>query len=649
MFDRFALSPELDPKGFRAPCILSATVSLPEGLCGMGHSEPGPGRMEDEFSADRLPFVPKVQATAEPQGGDETATPVIDYLRGVAWADEVLEASLARLRRLSQGEEPPLRKLAEHVRFSEPVFAYRFLELLATIASAGEAREAVNLPRLLQTEGPRAFARSRPAERFQRTTSPELPRDLWDRGHGVSMICVTGASGIGKTAYAEGLAEEFAERRQSRVLQVKLTSSFAETGRRLAKHPDDALAELLRQLGVPAHEIPPERTERRSRYLHELAREPNWPPVIVLDDVLDGSQVLPLLPRVQGFVVATSREPLPDLQSHNAGIYELAPLDVEEAIRLIAESRTDLQVEKGDRAARMIAELCEGLPAAVHLVAASLRRATDQTIEAVALSLSSFKSAISDGTAAVTAAARLLGERLSEVELRIIAAIPGAGVDARAVATATGLAPGIVGDAMTTLLEEGILADADGDRVRLIPDIGESLRPGPSSAARKHMGEAQMQRCQALSKLLAAPDLAEFPRFAEWAAERVVEEGPAIVATLPEAAAQVSGLNRQVCEQFLKLTEQCPDWPEVHISMRPVLAIAGRLGDSKLEERAWSRIDANSARMEAAPTPEWTPEPTEPPADSVPTGLEHVRAKIPIVEGPGATATGPVYFGKRAI
>ena len=129
---------------------------------------------------------------------------------------------------------------------------------------------------------------------------------------------------MGKTRLAEEIAAAREREGIGPRLQVQLSrpASGLEL-QALARKAHDALLDLLLQLGVAEADVPAEPEQRKACYAARLAGQR---PVIVIDGVIDESQVLDLLPPADGAVVVTSRRPLPELFGGNAHHLALKPL-----------------------------------------------------------------------------------------------------------------------------------------------------------------------------------------------------------------------------------------------------------------------------------------------------------------------------------
>ncbi len=262
---------------------------------------------------------------------DQLKTPVrnerpgIDALDDFLWEtaswDPAVEEFLEQARRVGadRGSAATARQLLDEQLVAEPAMIYRLVRLLA---EAGELN-----PDHLAAACPGSPGGTRPGSGAD-PLGAALPlvgretelfrgdRGATRRGAGVSVLCITGPAGIGKTRLARAIVTAIGRRAPvGHQLEVSLRSAApGPEYRQLAKAPYDALAELLAQLRVREADIPATLAGRRARYAAELA---DRRPVILLDGVIDESQVLPLLPPRQGSVVVTGRAPLTGLNAHD--------------------------------------------------------------------------------------------------------------------------------------------------------------------------------------------------------------------------------------------------------------------------------------------------------------------------------------------
>ncbi|MEU4444447.1 tetratricopeptide repeat protein [Actinosynnema sp. NPDC050801] len=133
---------------------------------------------------------------------------------------------------------------------------------------------------------------------------------------------------------------------------------------------DDALASLLRALGVPGEAIPEGRGDREALYRSQLAARP--PVLVVVDNASSADQVLPLRPAGQAHrLVLTSRDNLP---VPGARRIELDVLSAAEAVAVLEDAVRS--VDPGDDritadpvTAGALAEACGFLPLALRIVA----------------------------------------------------------------------------------------------------------------------------------------------------------------------------------------------------------------------------------------------------------------------------------------
>lgn len=210
-------------------------------------------------------------------------------------------------------------------------------------------------------------------------TPRQLPRDIPDfvgRDDTVDLVArllgdpdsmpvvtVTGSPGMGKTTLAVRAAHRVAERFADGQLYVSLDACSARP-----RQPEQVLAALLRDLGVPDSAVPAGLAERAAAFRSRLAGRQV---LVVLDDAADVAQLQPLLPGTPGSaVLVTSRSRLVGLPV--SGSAQLGALTHDEARTLLAKVITTERAAAEPAAAAELVDLCGRLPLAVRVLAARL-------------------------------------------------------------------------------------------------------------------------------------------------------------------------------------------------------------------------------------------------------------------------------------
>ncbi|NGO46607.1 tetratricopeptide repeat protein [Streptomyces ureilyticus] len=210
-------------------------------------------------------------------------------------------------------------------------------------------------------------------------------------GEGPSVHVVAGLPGVGKTE----LIRQVAHRAQDQdgwfcgALAVELYGY--DPARR--QSPDEALASMLRGLGIDHEHLPVDLEDRARLYRSTLRSraDQGQRTLIVLDDAMDSEQVHPLLPgdaRVP--VLITSRHTLSEL---DARLYDLAVLDPADSVDLLrlvlraTRGKGDTRVEDAFDTAEAIARHCGHLPLALRIVAALLADQPDRPLSSMAQAL----------------------------------------------------------------------------------------------------------------------------------------------------------------------------------------------------------------------------------------------------------------------
>jgi tetratricopeptide (TPR) repeat protein/DNA-binding XRE family transcriptional regulator len=179
----------------------------------------------------------------------------------------------------------------------------------------------------------------------------------------VVISAIGGMAGVGKTALAVHWAHQVAHQFPDGQLYVNLRGYDPAQPATAA----DALAGMLRALGVPGQEIPAEQDERAAWYRSLLAGRQV---LVVLDNAGSAEQVRPLLPGTAACaVLVTSRDTLSGLVARDgASRLDLDLLPLPDAVGLL-RALIGARVDAAPDAAAELASQCGRLPLALRVAA----------------------------------------------------------------------------------------------------------------------------------------------------------------------------------------------------------------------------------------------------------------------------------------
>ncbi|EFL29612.1 response regulator [Streptomyces viridochromogenes DSM 40736] len=338
---------------------------------------------------------------------------------------EALETYERARRRLADelGVDPgaALRRLYEQILAGDPEpAAPRSAAPPATAKPAGKSGTATNppmarqlVPRLLPADLSLFVGRKDEVDEARRLLGEERP--------GPVTLLVTGAAGVGKTAFAVRTGHLLASRFPDGQLHADLRGFGDEPA-----EPFTVLGTFLRALGIPGGTVPAELTDRVHLYRTLLAGRQM---LVVLDNAASAQQVSDLLPSGVGCAaVVTSRTTMAELSGRRL---PLGVLDTATGLDLLREmlgrDRTDAEPDP----ARSIVETCGGLPLAVWVAGARLAARPHWPLAKVARALADEQRKLDElavGHIAVRASLELTYQQMTPATqraLRMIALLPG--------------------------------------------------------------------------------------------------------------------------------------------------------------------------------------------------------------------------------
>ncbi|MBE1488166.1 tetratricopeptide (TPR) repeat protein [Plantactinospora soyae] len=231
--------------------------------------------------------------------------------------------------------------------------------------------------------------------------------------------------------------------------------------------PADALAALLRSLGLPDSRVPVSLAERAGLF-RTLTRDLRL--LVVLDNATDEAQVRPLLPAGRHcLVLVTSRRPLTGLAG--AVRVALGVLDPAEGRQMLTSIVGTDRVAAEPTATEQLVRLCGRLPLAIRIAGNRLATRPQWTVAHLVAQLRDQRrrlTVLTAGDLGVRAAFEVSYRQLDSgtaAAFRRASLIPGADFDAALVAAAAGSDGESAAQAAEDLVDAGLLLSL-GDRYR---------------------------------------------------------------------------------------------------------------------------------------------------------------------------------------
>ncbi|WP_026208070.1 AfsR/SARP family transcriptional regulator [Catelliglobosispora koreensis] len=282
---------------------------------------------------------------------------------------EALEAYRVnwRIRTTELGIDPgeEIKRIEQAILSGSPI-----LDLPAN-AVRGEAAQAPaaghRVPRLLPRDTADFTGRQKLVTEIRDLLGPAMPD-----AQPVRVIVICGPGGIGKSTLAIHIAHELRENYPDGQLFTELRGSSTDP-----LSPAQALARLLRALGVAGQAIPDGVPQRAEMFRDRLAEHKV---IIVLDDAMDAAQIMPLLPgSSSSAVLVTTRGSLTGVSGMHQVNVEVFQMDQSHQLlsRIAGEDRIAAERE----AATELAKLCGHLPLALRIAGARLASRPHWTVE----------------------------------------------------------------------------------------------------------------------------------------------------------------------------------------------------------------------------------------------------------------------------
>ncbi|GAB2713228.1 ATP-binding protein [Kitasatospora kifunensis] len=284
--------------------------------------------------------------------------------------------------------------------------------------------------------------------------------------HTVVISAIEGMAGVGKTQLAVRAAHELV--RAGRFADLQLHVNLRGFDPELPPaDPSAVLEAFLRQLGVPAQQIPASRDERAAMYRDQLRGRSA---LVLLDNAANEDQVRDLLPASStSLVLITSRRSLAGLDGVTPYLIDI--FSDAESLDLLGRIAGRERVGAEPVAAARIVEYCDHLPLALALAAARLRSRPAWSLAELANRLQTGRlEAIRAGGRAIRPVLDLSYRDLAEPLRRVFCLLghhPGPDFTPAMVAALCGIPTHEAEDALESLQDENLVRQSTPGRYEL--------------------------------------------------------------------------------------------------------------------------------------------------------------------------------------
>jgi DNA-binding SARP family transcriptional activator len=284
-----------------------------------------------------------------------------------------------------------------------------------------------------------------------------------ETGLGPRIVAVDGMGGSGKTSLAVRVAHRLASSYPDAHLYLDLRG---HTPGERPLRPATVAGILLRMLEVPGEQIPEDLPGRLALWRSTAVRHRL---LLLLDNVADSGQVLPLLPNsAESLLIITSRTRLVDLDG--AEWISLGVMPAADSIRLLTSMLGAQRAGQEPEAVAELAEQCGHLPLALRIAGARLRNRPRWTVRYLVDRLRDETRRLDElraGERSVTATLTLSYDALSDrhrAAFLLLGTHPGGEIDKYSAAALLGTDPARAEEVLEHLLDTHLVQQFETSR-----------------------------------------------------------------------------------------------------------------------------------------------------------------------------------------